>query len=143
MTTGEDLPVFHANHLPFTAKDFRTLKLVVADWVTQGFTGNLNTESAGRGYITFITPIKLRETRAHFGFEIHKLKGRKFLFWQTKQWVARLFTCQSLDGAFSQIDRCVGHRYALMSTLNAVMNGDRDGDLFKQVEALEMLYVMQ
>jgi hypothetical protein len=142
VTSGENSSAFHANHLPFTAKDFRILKLVVENWVTHGFTGNLNTESAGRGYITFITPIKLRETRAHFGFEIHKLRGRKFLFWQTKKWVAQLFTCQSEDGAFSEINRCVGLRYGLMSTLNAVISGDKDGARFACADELENNYAI-
>jgi hypothetical protein len=140
VTLGEESSAFQINHIPFTVKDLRVLKRVIENWAAHGFTGNLNTESAGRGYITIITPINVGEERTYLGFEIHKLKRKKFLFWQTKQWVARLFTCQSLDGAFSEIKKCLGHRYSLMSTLNAVMNGDRDGDLFGREEDLEQLY---
>jgi hypothetical protein len=141
LTPGEDTPTFQENHLPFSQRDFRVLRLVVESWVGQGFTGNLNTESAERGYITFIIPFNQRESRAYFGFEIHKLKGKSFLFWRTTQWVARLFTCQSLDGAFAEIGKCLGHRYSLMSTLNAVVNLDVGGDSFGREEKLEQLYV--
>jgi len=77
MTVGEDSASFQLNHLPFDDTDFHGMKLVLEDWASKGFVGDLNVEAATRGYITITTRNWVaNHDDPYVSFELHKLKGK-------------------------------------------------------------------
>ena len=141
MTLGEESAAFEINHLAYDETDFHGMKLVLEDWAKRGFTGDLNLDAAGRGYVTITTENWVPHHDDPFvSFELHKLKGKKRLFWQGKNWVARIFTCQNLSGAFATMHGCLSAS-TLIFTMNEVPNRGWNGRWFGRSERLEDFYL--
>ncbi len=135
MTPGEDTEAFRANHLPWDDSDFYGLKLVLEDWAKKGFEGELNTTAAMAGYVTVTTKEWTGNRTAFVMFELHKLKGKKRMFWQGTHWASRMFTCQSRDGAFPAMFGCIGAPtliYALQRSIDEAGSGMPSGSRLEQ-----------
>ena len=141
MTVGEESASFQLNHLPFDDTDFHGMKLVLEDWASKGFVGDLNVEAATRGYITITTRNWVaNHDDPYVSFELHKLKGKKRLLWQGTNWVARIFTCQNQKGAFATLHGCVSAS-TLIYTMNEVPNRGWNGVEFGRWQPLESYYL--
>jgi hypothetical protein len=141
MTLGEDNPSFQVNHIAFDDVDFHGMKLVLEDWSKRGFNGDLNLDSAQRGYVTITTENWVPNHEDPFlSFEVHKLKGKKRLFIQGTNWVARIFTCQSSKGAFPRVHGCMTAP-TLIFTMNEVPGHSWNGREFGRGENLEQFYL--
>lgn len=141
MSPGENTEAFQINHLPFGDTDFYSMKLVLDDWVKRGFDGDLNLDGAKRGYVSIATESWVPEQEPFVYFELHKLKGKKRLFWQGCNWVARIFTCDSRSGAFAKMHGCIGDERTLINTLNAVPRRGWNGLQFGSHYDLEHFYL--
>lgn len=141
MTPGEEHPAFQSNHIAFDDTDFHGMKLALQDWSKRGFDGDLNLEAAARGYVTITCANWVPDHDDPFvSFEVHKLKGKKRLFWQGTNWVTRIFTCQSRNGAFATMHGCVSAS-TLIYTMNEVPNRGWNGWAFGRGENLESFYL--
>lgn len=141
MSPGENTEAFQINHLPFDDADFYSMKLVLEDWVKRGFDGDLDLDGAKRGYVLVTTENWVPGQGPFVYFEIHKLKGKKRLFWQGRNWVARIFTCESRSGAFPTMHGCIGDEWTLISTLNAVARRGWNGLQYGSCHGLEHFYL--
>jgi hypothetical protein len=141
MSPGENTRAFQENHLPFDDSDFHALKLVLEDWTKKGFIGELNLDGAEAGYVSVTTENWVPGQDPFMSFEVHKLKGKKRLFWQGYNWVARIFTCESRSGAFPKMHGSIGNEPTLIYTLNAVPNKGWNGFAFGSRFDLEHFYI--
>lgn len=141
MSPGQNTREFQNNHLPFNDSDFHALKLVLEDWTKRGFNGELNLDGAEAGYVCITTENWVSSQDPFVHFEVHKLKGKKRLFWQGRNWVARMFTCESRSGAFPKMHGCIGDEPTLIYTLNAVPKRGWTGFEYGSVFNLEDFYL--
>lgn len=108
MTEGENTELFRNQHRPWSDVDFYGMKLILDDWSKKGFVGELDRSSSESGYVTLTTRNWEASDGTYVMIELHKLKGKKVLLWQTTKWAARFFTCQSMHGAFPVMRGCIG-----------------------------------
>jgi hypothetical protein len=141
MSPGENTQSFQDNHLPFDDSDFYSMKLVLEDWAKRGFDGDLNSTRAAAGYVSITTENWVPGQAPFLHFEIHKLKGKKRIFWQGCNWVARIFTCDSRSGAFQKMHGCIGDEPTLIYTLNSVPNRGWNGFEYGGSFDLEHFYL--
>ena len=120
MTPGEDTASFRASHQPWNETDMYGLKLVLDDWSKKGFIGELNNNGASAGYVSITTRDWTSDDGRYAMMELHKLKGKKVLLWQTTQWAVRFFSCQSLHGAFPEMHGCIGAPTLILALQRAV-----------------------
>ena len=114
---------FRANHLPYSSVDLDLLKGHAERWAQHGHKSSLSLETASQGFITITAKNWLDEFSAPFiRFEIHKIRGKKLLFWQTRIWAVQVLTAQNGSGVFPVVHGCIPQMQIFVHILDDILS---------------------
>lgn len=96
-----------STHLAWNETDRRFLNEILNHWASKGFEGELDVANVEYGFISITTRNWAPDDGSFVRMELHKLIGEKGFFGRKTNWVVRLFSCASYEGAFPVMHGCV------------------------------------